>query len=304
MVSVLSKKNLSGRERDLRLAAALAAPALIIMLIVAAYPLVRSFWISISTYDLTDPAGAGRFVGLDNYISNLTDPAFWDSLRITLIYVAVAVTLEVSLALALALFLNRPFRGQGWMRILVLLPWAIPPVVSGVMWLWILNPSYGAANGLLSQFGLIDNYIIWLGKPLRALLLVALVDTWKETPFIMLMILAALQSVPKDIYESAKIDGANAWHTVRRITIPLIRPTLFVVISLRTIWALKSFDLIYTMTRGGPSKGTTVLGYYTYIESFVRLRLDRGSAAAFIMAAIVLVIVLLYQRALYREVGQ
>jgi ABC-type sugar transport system permease subunit len=172
------------------------------------------------------------------------------------------------------------------------------------MWLWILNPSYGAAKGLLYQLGLIDNYIIWLGKPLRALLLVALVDTWKEVPFIMLMILAALQSVPKDIYEAAKVDGASAWRTIWSITVPLIRPTLFVVISLRTIWALKSFDLIYTMTRGGPSEGTTVLGYYTYLESFVRLRLDRGSAAAFIMAAIVLVIVLLYQRALYREVGQ
>jgi multiple sugar transport system permease protein len=298
------RKLSTGRKRDLKLAAVLAAPALIIMLVVAAYPLVRSFWISLSTYDLADPAGAGEFVGIDNYLSNLTDPAFWDSLRITLTYVVFAVALEVSLALALALFLNRPFRGQGWMRILVLLPWAIPPVVSGVMWLWILNPSYGAANGLLYQLGLIDNYIIWLGKPLRALLLVAMVDTWKEVPFIMLMILAALQSVPKDIYEAAKVDGASAWRTIWSITVPLIRPTLFVVISLRTIWALKSFDLIYTMTRGGPSEGTTVLGYYTYLESFVRLRLDRGSAAAFIMAAIVLVIVLLYQRALYREVGK
>ncbi len=303
MATALRKLS-TGRKRDLKLAAVLAAPALIIMLVVAAYPLVRSFWISLSTYDLADPAGAGEFVGIDNYLSNLTDPAFWDSLRITLTYVVFAVALEVSLALALALFLNRPFRGQGWMRILVLLPWAIPPVVSGVMWLWILNPSYGAANGLLYQLGLIDNYIIWLGKPLRALLLVAMVDTWKEVPFIMLMILAALQSVPKDIYEAAKVDGASAWRTIWSITVPLIRPTLFVVISLRTIWALKSFDLIYTMTRGGPSEGTTVLGYYTYLESFVRLRLDRGSAAAFIMAAIVLVIVLLYQRALYREVGK
>lgn len=282
----------------------LAAPALIIMLIVAAYPIIRSFWISITTYDLKDPTGAGAFVGLDNYLANLTDPAFWHSLRVTAIFVVMAVTFEISLALALALFLNRPFRGQGWMRILVLLPWAIPPVVTGVMWKWILNPSYGALNGLLTQFGLIDNYVIWLGEPFRALLMVALVDTWKETAFIMLMILAALQSVPKDLYEAARVDGASPWRILWSITIPLIRPTLFVVISLRTIWALKSFDLIYTITSGGPSEGTTVLGYYTYIESFVRLRLDRGSSAAFIMAAIVMVIVLLYQRALYREVGQ
>lgn len=298
------RKLTPGRKRDLRLAAALAAPALIIMLIVAAYPIIRSFWISITTYNLKEPAGAGEFVGIDNYLANLTDPAFWHSLWVTVVFVAMAVTFEVSLALALALFLNRPFRGQGWMRILVLLPWAIPPVVVGVMWKWILNPSYGALNGLLTQFGLIDSYIIWLGEPFRALLIVALVDTWKETAFIMLMILAALQSVPKDLYEAARVDGASAWRILWGITIPLIRPTLFVVISLRTIWALKSFDLIYTITSGGPSEGTTVLGYYTYIESFVRLRLDRGSSAAFIMAAIVMVIVLLYQRALYREVGQ
>ncbi|HDH25821.1 MAG TPA: sugar ABC transporter permease [Actinobacteria bacterium] len=302
---VTSLRNLTpGRKQDLRLAAALAAPAVIIMLVVAAFPIVRSFWISLTTYDLKDASDSHAFVGFANYLTNLSDPGFWHSLRVTALFVVIAVTTEIVLALALALFLDRPFRGQGFMKILVLLPWAIPPVVSGVMWKWILNPSYGAANGLLSQLGIIDSYIIWLGEPMRALFLVAMVDVWKETPFIMLIILAALQSVPKELYEAAKVDGASAWKTLSNVTLPLIRPTLFVVISLRTIWALKSFDLIYTITSGGPSEGTTVLGYYAYLESFVRLRLDRGASVSFIMAAIVMVVVLLYQRALYREVAR
>lgn len=281
----------------------LAAPAVLIMGAVAVYPIIRSFWISLTEFDLLDFDGEHPFVGLDNYVAVLKDPAFWDSMKVTGIFVLVAVTLEVSLALSIALFLNKDFRGKSAMRILVLLPWAIPPVVTGVMWKWILNPSFGALNGLLYQLGLIDNYVIWLGEPMKALIIVALVDTWKETPFIMLMILAGLQSVPKGIYEAARMDGASAWRTVWAITVPMIRPTLFVVISLRTIWALKSFDLIYTITSGGPSGGTEVLGYYTYLEAFVSMRMDRGSAAAFIMAAIVMVVVLLYQRALYKDVA-
>ena len=293
----------SSRRRQLKLAAGLSAPAILIMALVAVYPIVRSFWISLTEFDLLDFSGDHPFVGLENYRRVLADPAFWDSIRVTATFVVIAVVLEIGLALLIALLLNKDFRGKAAMRILVLLPWAIPPVVTGVMWKWILNPSFGALNGLLFELGFIENYIIWLGEPLRALVIVALVDTWKETPFIMLMILAALQSVPKGLYEAARVDGANALRTVWSITIPMIRPTLFVAISLRTIWALKSFDLIYTITSGGPSGGTTVLGYYTYLEAFVSMRMDRGSAAAFIMAAIVMVVVLLYQRALYREVG-
>lgn len=302
-MTVTRNKVLSSRRRELRLAAMMAAPAAVIMIAVAGYPILRSFGISLTEFDLLDFSGSHPFVGLKNYRDTLADPSFWDATRVTAIFVFIAVSLEITLALLVALLLNRPFRGQGWMRILVLLPWAIPPVVTGVMWKWILNPSFGALNGLLVQLGLIDEYVIWLGEPTRALIAVALVDTWKETPFIMLMILAALQSVSKDIYEAARVDGAGYVRTVWSITLPMIRPTLFVVISLRTIWALKSFDLIYTLTSGGPSDGTTVLGYYTYLESFVSFNLDRGSAAAFLMASIVMVVVLLYQRALYREVG-
>jgi ABC-type sugar transport system permease subunit len=170
------------------------------------------------------------------------------------------------------------------------------------MWKWILNPSYGALNGLLFFLGLIDRYVIWLGNPNSALFMVVLADVWKETPFIMLLFLAALQTIPRDLYEAARVDGASALQALFRITIPLIRPMLFVALALRTIWALKSFDLIYTLTAGGPSGSTSVIGFYTYLKSFVSLEFGRGSAVAYIMTAVVVLLVLLYQRALYREV--
>ncbi len=266
------------------------------------YPLARSFWISLRQWDLTKPNEGHPFVGLGNYQASLTDPAFHQSVKVTLIFVVAAVTLEIGLGLLIALVLNREFRGRNLVRMLALLPWAVPAVVNGIMWKWILNPSYGALNGLLLSLGLIDRYIIWLGSPYSALAMVVLADVWKETPFIMLLFLAALQTIPRDLYEAARVDGASSLQSLFRITLPLIRPMLFVALALRTIWALKSFDLIYTLTAGGPSNGTSVIGYYTYLKSFVSLQLGRGAAVAYILTAVVIFLVLLYQRALYAEV--
>ncbi len=293
------------RREELLLAAFLLTPAAVTMAIVTVYPLVRAFLISLRSWDLTKPGEGHPFVGLDNYRAVLADSGFWDSAQVTLMFVVLAVSLEILLGLAIALMLNRPFVGRRWVRMLALLPWAIPPVVNAIMWKWILNPSYGAMNGLLYDVGYLDtarDYIVWLGDPQRALLMVVLADVWKETPFIMLLFLAALQTIPEDLYEAARVDGARWWTILFRITIPLIRPTLFVALALRTIWALKSFDLIYALTAGGPSNATSVLGYYIYIKSFVSLDLGRGSAVAYIMTLVVLLLVLVYQRALYREV--
>lgn len=296
-------KRLSRRRREeLALMVALTAPAVLIISFVTIYPLARSFWISLRQWDLTKPNEGHPFVGLGNYQASLTDPAFHQSVKVTLIFVVAAVTLEIGLGLLIALVLNREFRGRNLVRMLALLPWAVPAVVNGIMWKWILNPSYGALNGLLLSLGLIDRYIIWLGSPYSALAMVVLADVWKETPFIMLLFLAALQTIPRDLYEAARVDGASSLQSLFRITLPLIRPMLFVALALRTIWALKSFDLIYTLTAGGPSNGTSVIGYYTYLKSFVSLQLGRGAAVAYILTGVVIFLVLLYQRALYAEV--
>ena len=296
-------KRLTRQQReDLGAGIILMAPAAIIMLVVTVYPLLRSFWISLHTWDLMKPNLGHPFAGIDNYLYILRDANFWQSAQITLAFVVGAVALEISLGLALALLLNRDFWGRNLVRMLALLPWAIPGVVNGIMWKWILNPSYGSLNGLLYSLGIIDEYIVWLGDPKLSLLMVILADVWKETPFIMLLFLAALQTIPKDLYEAAMVDGSNAIQSLFRITIPLISPTLFVALSLRTIWALKSFDLIYTITAGGPSGGTTVVGYYTYLKTFINLNLGRGAAVAYLMTLVVAVLVILYQKALYREV--
>lgn len=298
-----SMKRLTRQQReDLGTGIVLIAPAAIIMGVITLYPLIRSFWISLHTWDLLKPGLGHPFVGFENYLYILKDVTFWQSVRITLVFVTGAVILEIVLGLALALLLNRDFWGRNLVRMLALLPWAIPGVVNGIMWKWILNPSYGSLNGLLYSLGIIDQYIVWLGDPKLSLFVVILADVWKETPFIMLLFLAALQTIPKDLYEAAMVDGSNALQSLFRITIPLISPTLFVALSLRTIWALKSFDLIYTLTAGGPSGGTTVVGYYTYLKTFINLNLGRGAAVAYLMTLVVGVLVIIYQKALYREV--
>lgn len=295
---------ISKRKRDDTLfTILLLLPAGLIMAIVTIYPLVRSFIISFLKWDLTKHELTHPFIGLKNYSYILNDPTFWKSANITLYFVIGDVIITIILALSIALLLNRDFRGRNLVRMIALLPWAIPGVVNGVMWKWILNPSYGALNGLLYSLGFIDKYVIWLGNPTSALILSILTDVWKEAPFIMLLLLAALQTIPKDLYEAAKVDGANVFQAFWNVTIPLIKPTLFVAITLRTIWALKSFDLIYTLTAGGPSGGTTVIGYYTYLKTFVSLNLGRGSAVAYLMTAVVAVLIYFYQRALNKEVG-
>jgi ABC-type sugar transport system permease subunit len=289
----------------LYLAIALITPAALIMLAVTLFPLLQSLYMSLVKWNLARPQTIGRFVGLDNYVSMLGDPRLWDSVLITAEFAVLAVALEIGLGVLIALMLNRDFRGRWFIRMLALLPWAIPPVVNGIIWKWILNPRYGALNGLLLQLGLIrspDDYIVWLGTPTLALLMVVLADVWKETPFIVLLILAALQTVPPGIHEAARVDGAGPVRILFRITLPLIAPTLFVAIALRTIWALKSFDLIYTLTAGGPSNGTNVIGYYTYLQSFVSLDLARGAAIAYLLTFAIMGLVLVYQRLLYREV--
>lgn len=298
-----SLTQMSRRKReDVLFTIALMLPAGLIMAVVTIYPLIRSFWISMLKWDLTKPNVAHSFIGLDNYLAILKDPTFWQSARITGLFTIGSVVINIILATGVALLLNREFRGRNVVRMLALLPWAIPGVVNGIMWKWILNPSYGTLNGLLYSLGIIDKYVIWLGSPTGALIMCILADVWKETPFIMLLILAALQTIPNDLYEAARVDGANACQAFCHVTIPLIQPTLFVAVTLRTIWALKSFDLIYTLTAGGPSGGTTVIGYYTYMKTFVSMNLGKGSAAAYLMTIVVALLVIVYQKALYREV--
>ncbi|MBL1167202.1 sugar ABC transporter permease, partial [Escherichia coli] len=180
----------------------------------------------------------------------------------------VSVAFEGVIGALAALLLNQKFHGRNLLRVLVILPWALPTIVNATMWRLNFNPDYGSINALLTQLGVIDHYRSWLGEPASALNAVMLADIWKNYPLITLLTLAALQTIPDDLYEAARLDGASAWRRFRAITPPAILAPLAVALVLRTIDAFKVFDIIYVMTRGGPMDSTKTLSFFVYQESF------------------------------------
>lgn len=283
-------------RREARLAWALIAPSLVVILGVVLYPLLESLLMSLHEWNLTMPRHP--FVGLANYAQILATPSFWQAIGRTLYFTLVSTGLELLLGLAIALLLNRPFRGRGLLRALVLLPWALPTVVNGIMWRWIDNPDYGALNALLTQAGLLHAYRNWLGSPWSALNMVILADVWKMTPLAALLLLAGLQTIPRELYESAAIDGAGGWRQFLGITLPLLRTSILIVLVARTIEAFKVFDIIYIMTRGGPGDGTMTIAYYAYTQAFSSLLFGKGAAISYLIALFILLLSVGYVRLL------
>jgi len=213
-----------------------------------------------------------------------------------------SIALELVLGIGTALLLNRKFRGRAFVRSLILIPWALPITIAAAMWLWIFNPTYGALNSLLLQLGIIDEYRLWLSTPLSAMHVVVLADVWKVTPLVILLTLAALQTIPKELYEAAMIDGAGRWSSFWKVTLPLLTPTIVVTLVIRTMDAFKVFDIIYIMTSGGPSDGTKVISYLTYQEAFTYLNFGRGSALAYLMTLFIALMAFAYIKLLHRDV--
>jgi len=264
-------------------------------MMVLIYPLAYSFYLSFFNMTLYKQAEA-RFVGLQNYINIMGNKVFWYSTGRTVYFVLGTVVIEMILGLAIALVLNEKFRGRAIVRGLVLLPWALPGIVNGVMWKWIYNANYGALNALLSQLHIISSYKIWLRDPFVALNLVMLANIWKETPVAIVIILAALQTIPSELYEASSIDGANALAKFRWITLPFITPVIATTFIIKAIWAVKEFDLIYMITRGGPQDGTTIINFFIYLQSFKFLNFSYGSAIAYVVTLIVIVLAVLFVR--------
>ncbi|AHK46344.1 trehalose/maltose ABC transporter, permease protein [Ensifer adhaerens OV14] len=236
------------------------APTLLVLALVAGWPLLRTIYFSFTNASLTNLEGA-EFVGFKNYLSWITlksgrtvyngllaDPAWWNAVWTTLKFSAISVTIETVLGLVVALVLNAHFPGRGLVRAAILIPWAIPTIVSAKMWAWMLNDQFGILNDLLLGLGLISQKIAWTANPETAMVAVLIVDVWKTTPFMALLILAGLQMVPSDIYEAAKIDGVHPVKVFWRLTLPLIRPALMVAVIFRMLDALRIFDLIYVLT--------------------------------------------------------
>jgi len=275
-------------------------PSAAVILFIIAYPIAYSFWISLHRYNLMRPF-LTRFVGLNNYWLALHEERFWNSLGISLYFVAVSLLLVVTLGFAIALLLDSVFVGRAVLRSLLMIPWAIPPVVNGLVWAWIYNGSYGALNGLLTDLHLISSPVNWLIRPSLALNMVVFAYVWNQVPFAVILILAALQAIPRELYEAAEVDAAGPIQRFLTITLPWCLHSLLIVLIYQTMLGFRVFDIIYTLTAGGPGNATEVIAWQTYLISFTHLDFGLGNAYAHFITLITMALTLLYIRLLYRR---
>ena len=273
-----------------RLAIMMVAPSMILIAIVAAYPIIYAVWLSLHEYSVR-VAGLSRWAGFRNYSNALSDPAWWAAFEHTLIFTVVSVALELVIGLGMALAMHEAFKGQGLLRTVVLVPWAVLTVVTAIMWRTMFVSPYGFVNTVLGT------QTVWLGSEPQALIIIILADVWKTAPFMALLILAGLQVIPGEIYEAAKVDGATTWQRFTRITLPLLLPAILVALIFRTLDALRVFDLPYVLTGG--QNGTSTLSTIAQ-EAFAANRLyGLGSA----MAVLTFIVVMLVSFSYIRFVG-
>jgi ABC-type sugar transport system permease subunit len=276
-------------------------PAFLTILLVALFPLFWTVWESLHLHDLRMPWLGRPFVGLANYIEAIGDPRFRGALGHTLFFAATSVSLELVIGLWFALALNRTFRGRGLVRAAVLVPWAIPTVVSALLWRFMFEGQTGIVNAALIDLGLAREPVVWLIHPRLAWVPVILADVWKTTPFVALLLLAGLQNIDASLYEAARIDGASAWRQFRYVTLPLIKPALLVALIFRTLDAFRVFDLVYALTGGGPGTSTEPIALYTFNALLQNLQFGYGSALSVIVFVVTFSLALLYIRFLGAE---
>jgi ABC-type sugar transport system permease subunit len=268
---------------DERSAALLVFPVVAVLLVVAAYPILYSFWVSLHDIVLTRPLRR-PFVGVDNYLRILDDERFWLAVTRTTVYTVATVAATTLLAVLVALLLNERFPGQRLLSALLLVPWATPSVVNGLMWKWIYDPTYGLLNALLLQLGLIERYRAWLGDPDLTLMLIANAAIWKQMPLAALLLIVTMKAIPDDLYRAAKVDGANVVQRFVHVTLPALRPGLMLVLVYETMISIRHFDLFLIMTQGGPGDASFTLSWLIYVETFRSLRFGTGAAMSYLLA--------------------
>ena len=275
-------------------------PALLVIVLFTIYPVFYAVRISFYQYVLTKP-NSHPFIGLKNFHDVITSYYFKNSLINTGIYTLASVTGVIIFGLMVAILLNTKIRSINALKIIILLPWAIPAVVAGLMWKWILNSDFGILNGILYSLGTIQSYIPFLADPVLAKISLVLAHIWKEGPLAAIFLLAGLQLIPNEFYEAAKIDGGGGLLVFRYITLPLLRPILLVVVVYETMMAILTFDIVYVLTGGGPADSTSLISWFAYAEIYKFLNLGAGIALSIIIALITLVLIILYMRALKTE---
>ena len=269
-------------------------PALVLLFLVTIYPIIYVIYLSLHIKHLI--FDVSKFVGFENYLFLLKDERFWNALKNTVYFTVVSVSLELLLGLSIAMLINKAFRLKGLVRAIVLIPWAIPTVVSARMWEWMYNTDFGILNYILGV------KINWLGSTFWAMNAAIFMDVWKTTPFVIILLTAGLQVILQELYQSAKVDGATSWQIFRNITLPLLKPVILVVLIFRTLDAFRVFDAIYVLTGGGPANTTETLSIYAYKVLFQTLQFGYGSTLSVIVFLCVGLISIFYIKILGKGV--
>jgi len=275
------------------------APAVLFLLVTSVYPLLYSLWLSFHSWNMTIPNSRAIWIGLENYRRLGSDPAFRNSVKTTLIFVVTAVSVEFVLGLGLALLATSRVRAMGLIRTVLLVPLMMAPVVAGVLWRTLFHSTYGVVNYLLDVVGIPAQ--TWLGSPRDALPAVITVEIWQNLPVVAFVLAAGIQSLPVDLYKAAMVDGASQWQVFRRITLPLLKPVIIVLLLLRIMDAFKVFDIVFTMTYGGPGQTTELLSMLIYKTGLRLFQIGQAGAMAWVFLIVIFVISLFFIRKLQRE---
>ena len=294
-----SQNKLTLHQKETRLVWLFILPSLLIIIGITFYPIIYTLLLSF----FKAQAGinqAREFVGLGNYLALMKDPTFWQTIGRTGYFTVVSVALEIILGIAIAQLIHSRPPGWRFMRVSLIIPWAIPTIVNGAMWRWIYSGDFGALNGLLMELGLIKHYIPWLTNPFVAMNLVIVADIWHVLPFVALIVQASLATMPESLEEAAAIDGASAWQRFWFVRLPLLRPAILVALIVRSVDAFRVFDIVYIITGGGPAFGTVTISYLTYLNTFSFGNLGTGAALSFLISIFTVFMAIIYIRFLYR----
>jgi multiple sugar transport system permease protein len=297
--------HLRSQERTAYLA---ILPVLLVLAIFVYYPSVATFLRSLTDFNprIQGLDARPHFIGLRNYAQTLLSQEFWSSVWRTLIIILVALPAELAIGLGAALILNEQFWGRGVLRTIAIIPWMLPPLVNGFMWSWILNGDYGALNGLLYQLRLTSHYHHWLAAPAAQLVWVAVAQVWTRFPFVMIVLLAGLQSIPQDVYDAARVDGARPAQTLWRVTFPMLLPAFTVALAVEFIVAFQIFDIVWSLTAGGAAGQiinpfTRTVMIFNYEVVFRNLDIGLGSAVAYLILLLTLGVSFVFVRTLYER---
>lgn len=276
-------------------------PVMTVLMAVAVFPILYSFYLSFFRIKLTRPSRT-PFVWLDNYLELFSNELFWVSVARTVTFTVVSVAAVSLIALLVSLLLNQDFRGRRVLSTILLVPWAIPYVANALMWKWIYDSGYGALNGVLYQLDFIDKYMVWLGDQDKTIYLIANAFVWKEVPLATILLLVTLKSIPADLYQAAKVDGATVWQRFVHVTLPSMKPGFMLVTIYETMMAIRHFDLFFILTEGGPGDASHVLSWHIYVETFRNLSFGSGAAMSYVLAIVTFALAYFIIRTLGRSV--